>query len=235
MTTDVRQVAIGIPTYDGNVSMPTMTCLLRDTLALLPHKIVLSIIASSNGTYISHSRNEIVDRFLQNKEINDLIFIDSDMEWESGALLKLLSFDTDIVGGAYRRKNDKIEDYCVSFLDQDELWADAQGLIPVAGLPTGFMRIRRKVFSRLIKDLLVAPYREQGGLRLINNFFYQQHIGSDFFGEDYMFCKLARDSGYKIMLAPEMQINHIGRQSYNGHVGNWLRSKLSTKENGNGQ
>lgn len=235
MTTDVRQVVIGIPSYDGTIHMGTVNCLLRDQIQLLSKNIILHFIMLSNGTYISHSRNDIVDQFLRHIDCSDLVFIDGDMEWEEGALLKLLSYNAAIVGGAYRRKNDNPDDYCVSFLDQNELWGNSENLIEVAGLPTGFLRIHRSVFEHQIKDLRVNMYKKHMSTRLQYNFFYQKQVNADFFGEDYMFCLDCREAGFKVFLAPELSIDHIGRQSYKGHVGNWLRNRVATKEASNGR
>lgn len=226
MTSDVRQVAIGIPSYEGSINAGTVHCLTRDLLELLSKKILLHFIFVSNGTYISHTRNQIVDEFMRMKDATDLVFIDSDMEWEPGALFKLLNFDADIVGAGYRRKNDDVDDYNMSFLNEKELWADKQGLIEVEVVPTGFMRIRRKVFGEQMEKIAVGLYKENQGQRLIHNFFYQEQRGDVFYGEDFIFCLNCRARGYPIMMYPEMQIDHIGRQSYKGHVGNWLRNRM---------
>jgi hypothetical protein len=81
------------------------------------------------------ARNQMVGDFLAS-DADKLVFIDSDVSWEPGSILKLAMHKADFVGGAYRLKQDE-EAYPVEWVDpKGELWAK-DGLLEVAHLPAG--------------------------------------------------------------------------------------------------
>ena len=46
------------------------------------------------------------------------------------------------------------------------------------------------------------------------------------FGEDYSFCIRWRDIGGQVWVDPEIEMGHIGLKCFQGHFGNWLKSRI---------
>jgi hypothetical protein len=44
-------------------------------------------------------------------------------------------------------------------------------------------------------------------------------------GEDYAFCRRWTDMGGKVWVNPEIKMGHVGYKTFQGHLGDWLRSR----------
>jgi len=118
------------------------------------------------------------------------------------------------VAGVYQRKSRTKIDFAVKF--GPGIGMDAQGLIAVERVGTGFMRLRRDCLERL-----VAARPE---LRLHNpanpadtNFhalFDTGIVDGQFVGEDFMFCDRWRAIGGQVLIDPSMNFGHHGAATY---------------------
>jgi hypothetical protein len=89
------------------------------------------------------------------------------------------------------------------------------------------MLIQRKVFEGLIGKvptynndmyLAVDSTREQ---KVINEFFttsIDKTSGNRLLSEDYHFCKIAREHGFKVWAAPWANLAHCGSYNFNGQL-----------------
>lgn len=164
--------------------------------------------------HVDDARNVICREFLQSKA-DELVFIDADIRFEPEALKSLLAFDADIVGATYPFKQENTG-FPVRHLD-GALSEDRQGLIEVLGLPTGFLRIKRKVIETLANSAphFLSKGENSGVIPLI---FERMLDGQSRLGGDTAFCVKAREAGYKVMLAPEIELEHGGEHYW---VGSW--------------
>jgi hypothetical protein len=55
--------------------------------------------------------------------------------------------------------------------------------------------------------------------------FADYRIGKHKMGEDYAFCKRWTDMGGKVWIDPEIKMGHVGYKTFNGHIGDWLKSR----------
>jgi hypothetical protein len=46
------------------------------------------------------------------------------------------------------------------------------------------------------------------------------------YGEDYSFCMRWRELGEKVWIDPEIAMGHTGLKVFEGHIGNWLKSRI---------
>src|SRR5262249_50897991 len=84
------------------------------------------------------------------------------------------------------------------------------GPVEVDYAGTGFLLIRRDVIESLAKTVL--HYEGPDGRVPC---LYNTPIHNDGFeSEDYHFCRLAREAGYKIILDPSVRLGHIGQYRY---------------------
>jgi hypothetical protein len=152
------------------------------------------------------------------------VFIDSDVCWEAGALLRLVDHPVDMVAGIYPQRRDPIN-YCVKWLDKAELQAE-NGLLEVGGVPAGFMKVTRSQLEKMIAQypdseffVEAAPNHKCWAL------FADYRIGKHKMGEDYAFCKRWTEMGGKVWIDPEIHMGHVGYKTFNGHLGNFLRNR----------
>lgn len=160
-------------------------------------------------TEISLARESIFQAFLKS-DCSDLVFIDDDVMWERGGLIRLLEHDVDLVAGAYPKRKDPIE-WSVGWLDVPELRA-VNGLLEVASLATGFMRISRNCAEKMHKEY---------GATVFDNI--RHDTGR--YSEDISFCRRWRDIGGKVWLDPEIKMGHIGNKLFSGTIGEFLRNR----------
>jgi hypothetical protein len=220
----MKHVMIAIPAYTGVVHMGTMRSLLNDTLELVKRGDRFTLVDDIGNALIADSRGVIATRFWES-DCDQLIFIDSDVTWQAGALLKLVDAPVDLVAGIYPTRRDPIN-YMVHYLEREELWADPEtGLLEVKSVPTGFMKISRECIRKMIEAYPEKHYytaeRDQQFYPLFDHVFQDGYK----WGEDYSFCIRWRNIGGQVWIDPEITMGHIGYKIFQGHLGNYLRNR----------
>jgi len=163
----------------------------------------------SGNCHVDDARNRCVQEFLLS-DCTDLVFLDADVSWEPGQLVQLCQYDEDLVGGVYpfRREDGKSAEKMPVLLVDGET-SDSQGLMSVAGLPTGFMRIRRKVLEALSKD--ADHYWLTTDRRAPVPILFERTIDRGTrLGGDLNFCKKWALKGGSIRAALYMRLGHSG-------------------------
>lgn len=170
--------------------------------------------AGVTGTQICTARDQLCHAFLES-DCDKLVFVDADVSWEPGSLLKLASHPVDFVGGAYRFRSEP-EAYPVSWIE-GELWADPQtGLLEVKVVPAGFLALSRKALEGIRAQHPGRTY-PRGGAEF-HAFFWSPPGGT----EEGPFCDDWRAAGGQVWLDPELTLTHDG---YTGNIGRWLRNR----------
>lgn len=185
------KLTIGIPTA-GLVKTKTMVSIVKAARDL-PFRV--NIIAWE-GCLIHQNRENIAREFL-NSDATHLLFIDSDILFQTQDIITLLERNKDIIGAHY---NMKVQPPISTVKVHDKNGVDISkktldGLLEVYAVATGFMLIKRKVF-----ETLPHPW-----------FSYRQDDqGNTVVGEDIWLCEKAREKGFKIYCDPSIKIKHIG-------------------------
>lgn len=212
-----------IPCYSGAVSVDTVRSLLQEQMVAQAAGIDFQAVFLPGCSLITMARNQIAQDFL-NSDADKLVFIDDDVSWEPGAVLKLAAHNADFVGGAYRLKCDE-ECYPVEWLELGKPLQAQDGLLSVAHIPGGFMCLTRAVFNRLRIAFPVRHYTHHGFAG--HAYFSAPFADGRLWGEDSRFCHDWREIGGEVWLDPELSLtHHDGRQAYLGHLGNFLRSRI---------
>ncbi len=236
------KIFVATPVYDGHAPAQLVKCLLDEQAVASGCGDELRQMFLPNCSHAAMGRNQLAKDFLDS-DCDKLVFLDSDITFDPGAIVKLAHKPVDFVGGAFRFKF-KNENYPIGWLeDRPFLQADANGLLEVGTLPGGFMAISRKVF-----DVLKAAHPDRSYVHFGHDYhcyFQMKFADGAVYGEDSGFCKEWRDTGGKIYLDPEIPLTHwdFAPTPYVGHVGNWLKgrnqnvepSKLHAKESGAGE
>lgn len=223
-------VMVAIPAYTGTIHLGTMRSLMTDLLALQAEGIGWELHDECGNALIADARALIVAQFLAS-ECDTLVFIDSDVCWEAGALVRLVKHPVDMVAGIYPQRRDPIA-YCVKWADAKELWADSDtGLLEVSGVPAGFMKLSRSQLERMVEqypdsEFFVEAAPDQKAWAL----FADYRIGKHKMGEDYAFCRRWTDMGGKVWIDPEISMGHVGYKTFRGHLGNFLKGRIDGAE-----
>jgi hypothetical protein len=162
-------------------------------------------------------------------DCDDLLFVDDDVAWQDGAMVKLLKHPVDVVAGAYPRRFPETS-FPIRWVEEGaELWADPEtGLLEVEGIAAGFMRLTRKACEQLVeahKDDWYEQFGAPEGKAWPLFDFVRE--GRTFFSEDYTFCRKWRSLGGKVWVDPEVTFMHMGEAAFVGNLGDWLRSRMA--------
>ena len=204
------------------------TMALADSFNLLGEKgITVDYWLHCKDCHVDDARNFMVRQFMMS-QAPLLVFIDDDVGWDAENLVRLVTFkDADIVAGVYPLKQDK-EDYPVRILDvAAPLQAREDGLLEVAGAPTGFMGIRRHVLEAMCNKRRFLEYQSNGfpdDEPKHPVVFERTVVAGARWSGDLNFCREARDLGFKVWVDPEMNFTHEGRKRWHGNLGRWLRN-----------
>jgi hypothetical protein len=219
------KISVGLPVYDRKVDMHQVACLLAETSLANLSGDVLNVRFLASCTNLAFGRNHIVREFLESDD-DRLVFLDGDVTFEQGDLLKLAHQPVDIVGGAYRLKQDE-ERYPVNLL-QEARPLGPNGLIEVGMMPTGFLAFSRGVFEKFRDHYPGREYNAHG--KVTYAYFQIPFCNGSLFTEDSYFCKEWIDKGEKIYLDPELKLTHWqGNIPYTGNIGEYYRKRMARK------
>lgn len=211
----MKKVMIGTPCYDGRLDV-WYTNSLCNTIKMSYLKDVEIIpMWISFDALLQRARNDTIDVALQ-MEVDELIWIDSDIEWQPEWFFKLLDYDVDIVGGTYPKKGDK-EEYVVRQITRRQPLDN--GLIEVDGLGTGFVKMSKKAMQYLWDTS--AKYTDPKDNKERRMIFDVVLQNESLVSEDiHAFNKLTA-GGFKVYLDPTITCNHIGPNKFKGNFEKW--------------
>lgn len=216
---DPRKVLIATPAYDGRLDVWYTTSLVNSIRVAQANDIFLHPVFMSYDALIQRARNDLFALAVEGG-YDDMIFIDSDMEWHPMWIMELLGREQDVVGGTARKKTDDAEMYAVKTKNLDV----EDGLIKVEALGTGFVKYSRKAFMGLWD---ISPEYENEGKkrRMICDVGI---VNGQLVSEDNMLCRKLTDLGYDIWLAPHMTCVHIGTKKFYGNFEDFAK-RLTAK------
>jgi hypothetical protein len=240
-------ILFAIPCYGGNISNLTFHSILNTFHWLNDSGHNVRVETLPGESLINRARNKFVTKFLENKEFNGthLLFIDADIGFTIENLKRVIDFNREIVTCTYPVKNfywqqllDRIKkntdideklmrDYLLQF--NVNLYPNTefkQGFARVKESATGFMMIRREVFTTIIDKFPNLNYKPdlRTGIENSQNAFdffpvgiYKEKDGVNrFLSEDYYFCRLWEECGGEIWTDLSTPITHLGFTEYHG-------------------
>ena len=224
------KVLIGTPSYDGKLDIYYIDSLLNTLAQSEKHGMEVYPLFMCYDSLVQRARNDLF-KAAHDADMDALFFIDGDVGWDPKNFFKLVNSNKDIIGGSYRKKNDNEELYVVKALDDKDksldLSIDNEGLMEVAGLGCGFMKISKKA----INDLWNSSKRytcEKGDNRMVFEVVCED---SDLISEDIYMCKKWRDLGNKVYLDTNITCTHTGTKTFTGNVHAWLQKFITQKSN----
>jgi hypothetical protein len=224
----MQKVVIGIPSHSGTLNSECVLSLLAAQQLLFMKDIKCEVIILNGCAYLPVARNTLVAMFMKDIDATDLFFIDADVGFDASAVLKLLGRQEDIVAGIYPLKKD-VEGYPVEIKRVDGVPVGQDDLVEADFLPTGFMRIKRKVFDAMQEAYPELKYKSgivdvsNSDVKEVYDFFNMGAIGSSAWTtEDFAFCQRWRDVGGQLWIMPDIDFTHTGNKAFTGNFHQYL-------------
>jgi hypothetical protein len=154
------------------------------------------------GCYVHKNRETILKQALT-YNFTHLMFIDTDMVFPAGAVLKLLEQRKPIIGANYNERRLPLKSTVKIADKKGNLIAMSEADFPKESfqcyaVATGFMMIDLAVVNTIPK-----PW-----------FFFDTKDGEFNMGEDIWFCRQAQKAGVEVWCDPTITVGHIGEFVY---------------------
>ena len=148
-----RKLMLGLPTYDFKLSTKLAISMANFCALAGQHGVSIQISNISGCSIVARARNLIAADFMAS-DCTDLMFIDSDINFNANDLFRLLAWTSDpkcgiAAGIPVARKKAKTFISTLYKDENDELVLNEMGLIRANQVATAFMMIRRDVFETL--------------------------------------------------------------------------------------
>lgn len=218
-----KSVFIALPAYDFKVSLKLAISLARFTQMAGQHGIAVQIGSICGCSVVSRARNLLAQDLLES-ECDYMLFIDSDINFEPEAILRLMAWGSDprkgIVAAVPRtRSEDKVYITTLNYDDNGELTMNGMGLVRADRVATAFMLIRREVVATMAAANPDWTYYDKRSDRMVPCLFDFELTKEGYIGEDFLFCDRARALGFEVWIDPSITLGHMGVQEYVGNFG----------------
>jgi len=222
-------VMIAMPCYDS-VKVNTMVAIVKVVQQLSKSGIQVGI-NTMKSPLIHQARNYLTSVFLDS-DFTHLLFIDSDVEFEPEAILRMLVARKDVICSPYRVKSMDVNQKIYTVELKKDARMEASDLIEITAGPTGIMLIHRDVFKKIIEkfpDLKIknSVFPKPGpDHQYYYNFFDFTFEDGYSAGEDVSFCKLVQKTGFKLYANTASFTKHHGSYAWGGRFKDALEPKI---------
>jgi len=196
-----------------------------------PRSAGVDFLVTEGESHVTRARNNLVATFLNQTDLDTLVFIDADIEMQADDFFDLLSFDSlsgsDSLSDSTLLSGGGVRGAAVACKTADRsevlsVWADGRrpsrsdlGTEPraVDFLGSAVLAIDRTVFERLAASEAVSSYSDPI-VGTAWDFFRDGVSGDDWLSEDYGFCALCASEGVPIVCLPGIKVRHYGLSSW---------------------
>lgn len=218
-----RSIFIALPAYDFKVSLKLAISLAQFAQQAQQHGVDVQIGSICGCSVVSRARNLLTQDMLDS-DCTDLLFIDSDINFEAADVFRLMAWTADpkkgIVAGVPRtRSTTKTYIATLDHGSDNELTMDNMGLVRARRVATAFMMVRRDVFETLDAAHPEWRYYDERSARTVPCMFDFMLTKEGYIGEDYLFCDRVREHGFEVWIDPSIKLGHMGVQEYEGEFG----------------
>lgn len=204
---------IATPAYDGKVNIP-YSLSYANTLVLLTSKgIKVTPLIVSSGSLLVAERNKILESFWES-DCTHLLCIDSDLGWPAEAVLAMLKADKEFIAGVYPARCDSNLFLFRPVLNKNGTIVTENHLLKMEYIPSGFMLLKRSLIKKM-RDKFPKLKFEPKNKEAVNAnagycLFDTEVWRGEFWGEDFVFCRRARQAGAEIWVDPLIEFDHDG-------------------------
>lgn len=223
----MTKIIIATPAYTGTVHSQYAVSL-AETKALLKERDIESeILINKSSSLITVERNSLVYCFMQT-DATHMLCIDADLGWPPQSVIDLIDYDEEFVGGVYPSRTETSLKYLARPLlyDSNTVYRSSKNLIAIEYMPAGFMLLKRSVIEKMI-DKFSDLFYYSNQLK-VYCLFDQELSNGIYWGEDFIFCRRAREAGIKIWADPVIEFDHAGNKGM--YMEELLKFKVGYKD-----
>lgn len=207
------KLMISSPAYSGKVDIPYLISYGNTYHLLKTHGIEVDPFITASGSLLVAERNRILQKFWDS-DCTHLLMIDADLGWPAQAVMAMLQINKEFVAGVYPARGDKNTFLFRPVTESDGRITTENHLLKMNYIPAGFMMINRSCLEKMrnhFPELYYEPkIKEIGNPDAGYCLFNTEVWEGEFWGEDYVFCRRAREAGVDIWVDPLIQFNHAG-------------------------
>lgn len=214
------KLLIATPSYGGMLTTRYFEAFFETMGAVQAAGHEINTLMYERDALVSRARNACAMIALKSGA-DKVLFIDSDVVWLPEHVLRLLRSDKQIIGGTYPYKKFPIKLVYNALGPVDPFEAGAHDEVEVQHLPAGFLLIDMAVFKSLVKTQpLYRCWDEQTKSYRADCDFFPIRIvkGAGAVGtyetEDWGFCSVAREAGFKVYLNTKCVVGHVGSHQF---------------------
>ena len=237
---------LSTPCYGGLCLEKYMIGVIKLQLLLIREGIQLMIDTTENESLVHRARNVAIGRFMQKTDAEYFMFIDADVDFDPGSVVRLIKSGHDVSVAIYPKKVVMWEQAKKAVEAGDErdmamlsssLVANIgaihrtveNGFVEVLDGPTGFMVITRTALDKMheyYKDELNCMNDHQN--RDFDEYcaLFDCMIDPDnrrYLSEDYAFCRRWQQMGGKIFADCRTTLGHVGNLPFTGCLNDRLK------------
>lgn len=209
------KIMIGIPTHDGRIHLSGMYSILY-TYCLMTNRGWDVRFDFSQSSDLVQSRGLIALRFMES-DCTHLLMIDTDLDFDPEAPIKLIDSGHMLCGGVYPKK--KLGDdpeFTIETLDN----VSVNGFRKARYIGAGLMMVRRPVFEKIKQQFPALSYTRNG---LTFTSYFQNGIYDDIYcSEDASFCLFWQKCGGTVWALEDCRFNHYGAFGWSGNFKEFL-------------
>ena len=237
---------VSTPCYGGVCLQAYAESMLRLQRTCASNGIQMMLDTTENESLVHRARNLAVARFYQKTQATHFLFIDADIHFDPESVVRLLKSNHDVAVAAYPKKCimwESVEQYINSGKEGRDLARVAASLVmnfksqqtqirdgfaEVLDGPTGFMLIKREVFTKMN-----ARYPELNCVNDHQNKDLDEYVAlfdcmidpvsRRYLSEDYAFCRRWQQMGGQIFADCMTVLGHVGNIRFQGSLEDRLK------------
>ena len=199
----------------------------------------------AGDSYVERAKNTIMTKFLEVADATHLLMIDSDMQWDPMAVMKMLQLPDEVLVGSYPQKNSWGKWTSIPQWEEDQetkkkhpvgrTLEDGTHLLLSEHLAGGFMMIHRSAlekFREKFPDLRYYDSSADPGEPNRQYIQFSECVTKDGvrWGEDRIFGQRLKECGVEVMILPNINFGHYGVKGWLGNFQDALSGKGKAQE-----
>ena len=208
-----KHIMIATPAYSGKVDICYSLSFANTFHLLQSYNIKVTPCLCSSGSLLVAERNRILQEF-SSSSCSHLLMVDSDLGWPAEAVLAMIESEKDFIAGVYPARRSANEFLFRPVLNDNNTIVQENHLLKMNYIPAGFILLSKNALNKMqnkFPELYYEPKNKdvdnpKAGYCLFDTEVFE----GEFWGEDFVFCRRAREAGIDIWVDPLIQFEHGG-------------------------
>jgi hypothetical protein len=217
------RVFVGIPSIDSRIHLAGMFSINNMTF-LMAAKGWHTRFDFSVSSDICQSRAFLAMRFMES-DCTHMLMIDSDLDFDPEATIRLIESGHALCGGAYPKK---VQDISPQFTSET-IGPSVNGFRKTNYLGGGLMMVRRHVLEKIKHKFPELTARDRNGVEFTS--YFQNGIIDGFYrSEDAALCYRWQQCGGTVWVIEDCRFVHFGSFGWGGNLKDMIAKREETQE-----